>query len=317
MQAISKRPLEGKWGEITDFHLGVKHALWEFNPGRCYLPGFFENYAQQILDAPVREDDVWLISYPRTGSTWCQEIVWLLGNNMDFQKAESTLQQIRAPLIEMSVALYEYADQFKNVFTNSVDFVNKLPSPRFLKSHLPFQLLPKDLQKIIYLMRNPKDTCVSLFYHCRLLHGFDVDFDTFCELFLDGAVIYGDLLDHCLEFWSRRNEEHLLILRYEDLKVDTKSCVKLIADFMGKSASDKEVEELVDYIGFSKMRRNRSCNAEVLLNGKGGRKYFDEMGCHFIRKGEIGDWKNHMSPDIVGKFDEWIERKTYGTGLIL
>ncbi|CAH1105251.1 unnamed protein product [Psylliodes chrysocephalus] len=319
MQSVSKKPLEGKWGEITDRHLGIKNALWEFNPGKCLLPSFFENYMQPILDAPIRKDDIWLISFPRTGSTWCQEIVWLLGNNMDFEGSQSTLQQIRAPLIEMSVALYEYADQFKNLFTNSVDFVNQLPSPRYVKSHLPFQLLPTEMQqvkpKIIYLIRDPKDTCVSLYYHCKLLHGFNVEFDTFCDLFINGAVIYGDLLDHYLEFWNRRHQENILILRYEDMKEDTKKAIKTVAKFIEKDVTEEEVEILNNYIQFPKMKENKSCNCEILLDKKGGKEYFEKVGCHFIRKGEIGDWKNHMSLEIIQKFDEWIDRKTKGSGL--
>lgn len=29
-----------------------------------------------------------------------QEMVWLIGNNLDFEKASSTIQQIRTPSIE-------------------------------------------------------------------------------------------------------------------------------------------------------------------------------------------------------------------------
>lgn len=36
----------------------------------------------------------------------------------------------------------------------------------------------------------------------------------------------------------------------------------------------------------------------------------------FIRKGEVGDWKNYMSEELVGKFDAWTETNLAGTGLI-
>lgn len=65
----TKKPLEGEFGEITDKTLGIKHALYEFNPGSCLLPGFFDMYLEPILNTPVREDDVWLVSYPRTGKS--------------------------------------------------------------------------------------------------------------------------------------------------------------------------------------------------------------------------------------------------------
>ena len=47
------------------------------------------------------------------------------------------------------------------------------PSPRFVKSHLPFSLLnPRllDVCKVVYVARNPKDVCVSFYHHMRLFH---------------------------------------------------------------------------------------------------------------------------------------------------
>lgn len=35
----------------------------------------------------------------------------------------------------------------------------------------------------------------------------------------------------------------------------------------------------------------------------------------FIRKGEVGDWKNYMSEELVAKFDAWTETNIVGTGL--
>lgn len=35
----------------------------------------------------------------------------------------------------------------------------------------------------------------------------------------------------------------------------------------------------------------------------------------FIRKGEVGDWKNYMSDELVAKFDAWTETNLAGTGL--
>ncbi|XP_056638501.1 luciferin sulfotransferase-like isoform X2 [Diorhabda sublineata] len=181
------------------------------------------------------------------------------------------------------------------------------------KEELTFLFLPLT---IIYCLRDPKDTCVSFYYHVKLLHNFNVDFETFCELFTNGAVIYGDQIEHSLEFWNKKNEDNIFIVHYEDMKLDTKKFIRNLADFLGKKVSDAEIEALNDFLQFSKMRKNRSCNCEVLVNKKGGKDYFDKLGYHFIRKGEVGDWKNHMSNEIVKKFDDWIKQKTVGTDFI-
>lgn len=40
------------------------------------------------------------------GSTWAQEMVWLLGNNLDYEGAKN-IQTLRSPLLEMTAILYE------------------------------------------------------------------------------------------------------------------------------------------------------------------------------------------------------------------
>lgn len=73
---------------------------------------------------------------------------------------------------------------------DSVNYVKSQASPRFIKTHLPFHLLPRQIRtgerrpRIIYVARNPKDTCVSYYHHCRLMEGYSGGFNSFCRLFL-------------------------------------------------------------------------------------------------------------------------------------
>jgi hypothetical protein len=63
---------------------------------------------------------------------------------------------------------------------------------RVFKTHAPFGLMPcVDLAgsgaKVIYVARNPKDACVSAFYHNRAIpmHEYDGPWDNFCGLYLE------------------------------------------------------------------------------------------------------------------------------------
>lgn len=73
---------------------------------------------------------------------------------------------------------------------NSPVYATSMPSPRFIKTHLPFNLLPKQLRdgekkpKIVYVARNPKDTCISFYHHSVLVEGFNGTFEEFYTLFL-------------------------------------------------------------------------------------------------------------------------------------
>jgi hypothetical protein len=46
---------------------GVENCLIEVNPGNVLLPPKYAEIGERILNLEVRSDDVWLISYPRTG----------------------------------------------------------------------------------------------------------------------------------------------------------------------------------------------------------------------------------------------------------
>lgn len=73
-------------------------------PSNSVWPASLENLSESILNFKVRKDDVWIVCYPRTGSTWTQELVWLLGNSLDYFEAMD-IQQRRFPLLEFSTTL--------------------------------------------------------------------------------------------------------------------------------------------------------------------------------------------------------------------
>ena len=86
--------------------------------------------------------------------------------------------------------------------STSIETAENMKSPRVIKSHLPFEMLPPNLLdtcKVIFVSRNPKDTCVSFYHHSKnfeesntMENGeFIGTFADFAETFLDGTCAYG------------------------------------------------------------------------------------------------------------------------------
>lgn len=48
----------------------------------------------------VREDDIWIVTNDRCGTTWTQEMTWLILNNLDFDQARSVSLETRSPFLE-------------------------------------------------------------------------------------------------------------------------------------------------------------------------------------------------------------------------
>ena len=96
------------------------------------------------------------MSFPKTGTTWLQEIVWLIANDLDFSGARSQSIMERFPYLEFPI---QHSQQFSipGIYT-----IEHQKSPRFIKTHLiPSLLFPNNnngesndkLPKIIIIMR--------------------------------------------------------------------------------------------------------------------------------------------------------------------
>ncbi|XP_073814193.1 sulfotransferase 2 [Musca autumnalis] len=320
------KELEEEIAKRVDTFYVDKNCFIEVLPGNVIVPRKFMEIGESIRNLKTYSDDVWLVSYPRTGSTWAQEMIWLLGNHLDFDGAKQ-MQQIRSPIVELS-ALFsvDHHEWVSDTLGNTVETVRNLQRPRFARSHLPWHLLPKDMEtsnaKIIYTSRNPKDLCVSFYHYCKLMHGLQGSFEEFSQLFLDGLTPIGSYWKHVLPFWERKNQPNVLFLKYEDMKRDLPATIRNCAAFLNVDyeLSDDNMKKICDHLKFDKMQSNPAVNLDPLLNrfdSNGNRNTEDESNgqIKFIRKGQIGDWKNYISHEMSKKFDDWIVENSRNTGL--
>ena len=97
---------------------------------------------------------------------------------------------------------------------------------------------------------------------------------------------------------------------FEDMKKDLASNVRKVAKFLGKELTDENVEAMVDHLSFKKMKNNPAVNKE---EGKAIR-LFNESGS-FMRKGEVGDWKNHFTDEMNKRMDEATKKHLKPIGL--
>lgn len=68
-------PLVGLVGEKLDNFFQGKNCFIEVNPGHVIMPKKFTEISDEIINCDVRHDDVWMISYPRTGITITSNII--------------------------------------------------------------------------------------------------------------------------------------------------------------------------------------------------------------------------------------------------
>lgn len=66
----------------------------------CTLSDTFRPIIEQVYDFKVRENDVFVVTNAKCGTTWAQEMLWLIMNNFDFKKAKSIDLTERSPFLE-------------------------------------------------------------------------------------------------------------------------------------------------------------------------------------------------------------------------
>ena len=125
-------------------------------------------------------------------------MVWQIVNKVDTEIAKKVTIWARSPFIEVEGLRSKLKQGFSvDWMVDSVEFTAKLPSPRVIKSHLPFEFLPPkllDTCKVIYVGRNPKDTCVSYYHHYLSIkeeYKLEGSFSDFANLYLQGILEYG------------------------------------------------------------------------------------------------------------------------------
>jgi hypothetical protein len=77
----------------------IQEDPWKNTPG-FFFPKSYVNHVEKLKNFPVFEDDVWLLCWYKTGSTWAQEMVWLLNNDLDFKRASRKVIDERFPYYE-------------------------------------------------------------------------------------------------------------------------------------------------------------------------------------------------------------------------
>ncbi|XP_003277492.1 sulfotransferase 1C4 [Nomascus leucogenys] len=260
----------------------------------------------EIWNFQAKPDDLLISTYPKAGTTWTQEIVELIQNEGDVEKSKRAPTHQRFPFLEWKIPS----------LGSGLEQAYAMPSPRILKTHLPFHLLPPSLLekncKIIYVARNPKDNMVSYYHFQRMNKALPAPgtWEEYFETFLAGKVCWGSWHEHVKGWWEAKDKHRILYLFYEDMKKNPKHEIQKLAEFIGKKLDDKVLDKIVHYTSFDVMKQNPMANYSSIPA-----EIMDHSISPFMRKGAVGDWKKHFTVAQNERFDEDYKKKMADTRL--
>lgn len=163
-----------------------------------------------------------------------------------------------------------------------------VPTERF------FEIVEKVNCRVLTAIRNPYDIFVSLYFY---IQNFRADFVKAAD---PGAVLIDRPIDDpiVLEFLKYTFDEFLrsacrwvgggksIIVRYEDLHADPFAAISRITNLIQPRAEQRIRDAIAE------------SSADVL------RKQ-DPVFARHIRKGTVGDWRNHLTEQHLAIFREW------------
>jgi hypothetical protein len=241
-------------------------------------------FLKGLLELEVRPDDIFIVTYPRSGTTWLQYILHLLtsGEEAGFEH----ISQV-APWFERSLA----------VGALTAADLESMPSPRIFKSHLARCWVPPGA-RYIYVARDGRDVACSYYHFYRSHLRYTGSFEAFLRRFLAGDLQYGSWFKHTRAWSAHRGDPALLYLRYEELRRSPREGIATIAAFCGIDVDEARVARVAELSSFERMKREEArfdFTTELLLQ----RGY--RLGA-FLRRGQTGEGREGLTPEQEDAF---------------
>ncbi len=246
---------------------GGKRAVGLHQPGRELL---------------ILTDDTFLVSYPKSGNTWCR---LLIANLLSPNKA-ADLWTINRLIPELEAVTKKQLTQ--------------MARPRLIKSHFSFD--PR-YPRVIYIVRDPRDVVISEYHYQRKMRTITDQYpmSEYVSRFLAGTTCpedgsWGEHVGSWLV--ARALDPRFLLVKYEALLSDTACELARIADFLAVSASPQRLCEIVELSSADRMRKLEASQSDASSLMKTGRKDIP-----FVRAAKSGNWKSDLPDDLVRRIE--------------
>jgi Sulfotransferase domain len=246
---------------------GAKRAFGLHRPGR---------------DLEVLPDDIFLVSYPKSGNTWTRFLI----ANLVYPDRHPDFANINE-LVPDPEAL-------------SKRHLNQLPRPRILKSH---QYFDPRYQRIIYVVRDPRDVVLSEFHFDikRRAIAEDYAIASFVSRFVQGTGNhpYGTWGENVASWlYTRGGRPQFLLVRYEDLQSHGKQEMGRVARFLGIPADEKQMAFAIERSSAEQMRELEKKQGHLWSSTKETRQ--DKP---FVRRAQAGGWKEELPEVCVAEIE--------------
>ena len=219
----------------------------------------------------VKNSDLFIVSYPKSGNTWVRLIVGeLFFKNVNYNNLDNLLPES-----------YSFKES---------TYIETQDKFRIFKSHDYFD---HRFNKVIYVVRDPREVLVSSYYFQIKVGTIKKNYSkrVFFKEFLRGKFNsnFGNW-EQNVGSWLGSKKSQIMFVRYEDLILNTKSEITKIAKFLGKNLTKKKLDQIIKKTSFNHLSKKEK---EVNLKWNSIKKNNPDI--LFFRSGKINSWKNFLT----------------------
>lgn len=229
----------------------------------------------------IYPDDVFLVSFPKSGNTWTRFLI----ANLAHPETPATFGNIHELVPDPEGTPKKLFD--------------RMARPRIIKSHECFD--PR-YPRAMYIVRDPRDVALSQYHYHRKCRKIDDDYpmEKFIDRFLAGQTCPHGSWGENVSTWlvTRRNDPRFLLLRYEDISADTPRELSKIAAFVGINASPERIQQAVKRSSAENMRKLEQAQSHLSGLTKTSRKDLP-----FVRAAGSGGWRTGLPEPLVAKIE--------------
>lgn len=257
---------------------------------------------RRAFRSSLRPNDTFLVSYPRSGTTWMRILVGhcleLLDDTDSAMLSEKS--QLRVPTLNHLTSkirrgeLVSLPPELQN--HNSTE-------PRFFSMHNPHDPI---FPRVVYTVRDPRAVTVSYYHYCRYVGSIDLNLSL--EEFVDQDIHHHNIpWDVHVEQWLEHPDSSLLLVKYEDMIDDAVGQLSRIMSFAGMNIDQEKINFAARAADFKKIRAERERKSIFHPNG--------DRNESFYRKGKKDSWREELPAEshelLLSRFGETMKKMGY------